>query len=194
MGRSNAGNKGLARRERAGLLSFDEVARLVDQPRRKLEVIGDGHEARRSGLRFVFDEDQDVADFVIGQLPHPITIDEFGRFTTIGIAGPSGTLIAGAIYHRWRKFDCELTFAASSPRWCRRGIVSALFHYPFVQQGLERMTLIIGENNPRALKLNLGLGFKIEGRVRRAYDGKNDAFILGMLRDECKWIGAKASG
>jgi RimJ/RimL family protein N-acetyltransferase len=188
MGRSHAGNKGMARGERAGLLSFDEIARLVDQPRRKLEVIGNGHEARRPGLKLVFDEDQDVADFVIGQLPHPITIDDFGPFTTIGIADEAGKLIAGAVYHRWRKFDCELTFAASSPRWCRKGIVRALFHYPFVQQGLQRMTLIIGRNNKRAIRLNTGLGFKIEGTVRRAYDGMNDALILGMLREECRWL------
>lgn len=50
------------------------------------------------------------------------------------------------------------------------------------------MTLIIGENNPRAIKLNTGLGFRIEGRARKAYDGKHDAFVLGMLNDECKWI------
>jgi RimJ/RimL family protein N-acetyltransferase len=115
-------------------------------------------------------------------------VDDFGPYRTIGIANGSGQLIAGAVYHRFRPFDCELTFAASSPAWCRRGVLAALFHYPFVQRGMERMTLVIGENNPRALKLNLGLGFKVEGRVRKAYDGKNDAFILGMLRDECKWI------
>lgn len=114
-------------------------------------------------------------------------VEEFGPYTTIGIA-ENDRLIGGAVYHRWRKFDCELTFAASSPKWCRKGVLSALFHYPFVQQGLERMTLIIGANNPRALKLNTGLGFVIEGCARKAYDGINDAFVLGMLKEECKWI------
>ena len=112
---------------------------------------------------------------------------DFGPFTTIGISR-NEKLIAGAVYHRWRPFDCELTFAADDPAWCQKGVLRALFHYPFVQCKVDRMTLIIGENNPRALKLNLGLGFKIEGQARRAYDGKNDAFILGMLKEECKWL------
>jgi RimJ/RimL family protein N-acetyltransferase len=188
MGRSKSVDKGLAGRERNGFLSFNEIAGILDQPKRKLAVVGHDHEARRNGLRLVFDKDQDVAEFTASRLPHPIAVSDFGPFSTIGIADAAGGLIAGAIYHRWRKFDCELTFSATSPRWCRRGILRALFHYPFLQQGLERMTLIIGENNPRALKLNLGLGFKVEGRVRKAYDGKNDAFILGMMRDECRWI------
>lgn len=117
----------------------------------------------------------------------PIEQKDFGPFTSIGIA-EDGKLIAGALYHRWRGFDCELTFAASSPKWCRKGVLRALFHYPFEQCGVSRMTLIIGENNPRALKLNQGLGFKIEGKARKAYDGTNDAFVLGMLKEECKWI------
>lgn len=116
------------------------------------------------------------------------TPDQFGHHTTIGVADTSGKLIAGAVYHRWRGFDCELTFAASSPRWCRKGILRALFHYPFVQCQMKRMTLIIGDNNKRALKLNLGLGFTVEGRVRKAYDGTHDAWVLGMLREECKWL------
>jgi RimJ/RimL family protein N-acetyltransferase len=53
------------------------------------------------------------------------------------------------------------------------------------------MTLIIGANNQRAIKLNLGLGFKLEGIARKAYDGMNDAWVLGMLREECKWIRSK---
>jgi RimJ/RimL family protein N-acetyltransferase len=153
-----------------------------------LALVKHGHEASRIGLKLVFDKDKEVAEFVVSLLPQKMVVDEFGPFTTIGIATQDGSLIGGAVYHRWRSFDCELTFAASNPRWCKKGILRALFHYPFVQQKLDRMTLIIGENNPRAIKLNVGLGFRIEGRARKAYDGKNDAFVLGMLKDECKWI------
>lgn len=153
-----------------------------------MEIVKRDNETGRAGLKLVFDREQDVAQFVVKLLPQAMTVEEFGPFRAIGIAEQSGELIAGAVYHRWRSFDCELTFAASSPRWCRRGILAALFHYPFVQQNLTRMTLIIGENNPRAIKLNTGLGFQIEGKARKAYDGKHDAYVLGMLKSECKWI------
>ncbi len=150
----------------------------------------DGHlQTGGAGLSLVFDQDDRVAQFVATLLPVAFTADDFGPCTTIGIADKSsGDLIGGAVYHRWRGFDCELTFAATSPRWCRRGVLTALFHYPFVQRACTRMTLIIGRNNARALKLNLGLGFKLEGIARRAYDGINDACVLGMLREECRFI------
>jgi len=187
MGRSDPVGKRMARRERDGLLSFHEVASILDSPKRKLAVLKHGDEAGRPRLSLVFNKDREIAEFVISLLPQKMGVEEFGPFTTIGIS-EGDRLIGGAVYHRWRKFDCELTFAASSPKWCRKGVLKALFHYPFVQQGLERMTLIIGENNPRALRLNQGIGFKIEGRARKAYDGKHDAFVLGMLKGECKWI------
>jgi hypothetical protein len=53
------------------------------------------------------------------------------------------------------------------------------------------MMVVIGSNNKRAIKLNLGLGFKLEGIARKAYDGINDAWVLGMLREECKWVEVK---
>lgn len=178
-----AGNK------RNGLLGLDEIAPLLDASKRKLAVVKRGDEACGPGLALVFKEDEKVKAWVAKMLPMPFKPEEFGPSTTIGIKdATTGKMIAGAVYHRWRGFDCELTFAASSPRWCRKGVLAALFNYPFEQRGCTRMTLIIGSNNKRAIKLNLGLGFKLEGIARRAYDGHNDAWVLGMLREECKWI------
>lgn len=189
MGRSNSGNQRLAGNNRNGLLGFDEIANVTVGPASRLAVVKHGDETSRIGLELTFDKDDEVALFVCDLLPTRITPDDFGSFTTIGISDKkTKKLIAGAVYHRWRKFDCELTFAAADPKWCRKGVLAALFHYPFVQRHLNRMTLIIGSNNKRAIKLNLGLGFRLEGVARKAYDGFNDAIILGMLREECKWI------
>lgn len=104
------------------------------------------------------------------------------------MADRNGALVAGCVYHRWRGFDCEVTFAATTPRWTLPQNVTPLFHYPFVQRGVRRITLIIGANNRNAIKTNMKLGFKLEGIVRRAYDGVNDAWVLGMLREECPHI------
>jgi hypothetical protein len=100
----------------------------------------------------------------------------------------NGAIVAGAVYHRWRRFDVEVTFAATTPRWTLPQNVTPLFHYPFVQRGCTRITLIIGGNNKNALRTNVKLGFKVEGIARRAYDGINDAWILGMIREDCKWL------
>ena len=100
----------------------------------------------------------------------------------------NGKLVAGCVYHRWRAFDCEVTFASLTPRWVLPQNLIPLFHYPFVQRNLMRLTLIIGANNKSAIRTNVRLGFKVEGVARKAYDGTNDAIILGMLREECPYL------
>lgn len=104
----------------------------------------------------------------------------------------NGKLVAGCVYHRWRGFDCEVTFASMTPRWVLPQNLTPLFHYPFVQRGLSRLTLIIGANNRVAVKTNIRIGFKVEGVARKAYDGTNDAIILGMLREECPYLEGSA--
>lgn len=195
MGRRNTSNSRLARNNGDGLLSFNEIANVAVQPASRVAVVVNRDETSRVGLKLVFGEDDTVIEWVAQKLPIEFVPEDFGPCTTIGIADKKdGKLIAGAVYHRWRKFDCELTFAATDPRWCKKGVLAALFHYPFVQRHLTRMTLIIGSNNKRAIKLNLGLGFKLEGIARKAYDGFNDALVLGMLKEECKWIGGNSNG
>ena len=100
----------------------------------------------------------------------------------------NGKLMAGCVYHRWRPFDCEVTFASLTPRWTLPQNVTPLFHYPFVQRGLRRITLIIGANNTNAIRTNERLGFVVEGRHPKAYDGINDAVSLGMLREKCRYL------
>ena len=189
MGRSHKNNSRLAGHQRNGLLGLDEIAPILDVSERKLVVVKRGNEASRNGLELVFGKDEEVLAWIVKRLPVKLKPDEFKPCTTIGIQDKAtGELIAAAVYHRWTPFSCELTFAAASPRWCKKGILAALFHYPFEQRSCVRMTLVIGANNKRAIKLNLGLGFKLEGIARKAYDGINDAWVLGMLREECKWV------
>jgi hypothetical protein len=33
-----------------------------------------------------------------------------------------------------------------------------------------------------------GLGFRLEGMGRKAYDGRQDAAVYSLLRHECRWI------
>lgn len=130
--------------------------------------------------------------WVASKLPVPFRAEDFGSCSTIGMNDKNGKLVAGCVYHRWRPFDCEVTFASITPRWVLPMNLAPLFHYPFVQHKLTRLTLIIGANNTNALRTNLRIGFKWEGRARKAYDGVNDAIVLGMLRDECPYLEGSA--
>lgn len=100
--------------------------------------------------------------------------------------------IAGILWSEFREMrhgnDVRVTVAAEDPRWCLPGVLRQLFDYPFNTLKCTRITSIIREGNHRSLKVTKGLGFRQEGVARRAYNGKSNAIILGLLRDECRWL------
>lgn len=134
-------------------------------------------------MRLTFDREQ-IAAFVLKHLP---SVDPHA--TGLGIIDPAkNEIIAAAVFHNYRGHDIQIGFCADSPRWAQRGVIRAVFHYPFVQLGCLRLTSIPAETNIRARKLNEGLGFKIEGYHPNAYAPGVAAITYGMQKDECRWI------
>lgn len=138
-------------------------------------------------MQLVYGCDAQVAAWVEQLMPAFAGDDHFGVCTAIGIAEGS-QLIAGAVFHNYRGHDIEISFAATDPRWASRQRIRAIFGYPFHQLGVVRLTTVTGRKNKRARKLDEGLGFKLEGVLRKGYDGQQDAMIYGLLREECRWI------
>lgn len=99
-------------------------------------------------------------------------------------------LAAVATFHHFRPGvpDIELDMVADTPRWCTKGALQFLLAYPFDTLKCRRVTCIIGRKNKRSRRLVEGLGWKLEGTCRRAWDGKQDAMVYGMLREECRWL------
>lgn len=96
----------------------------------------------------------------------------------------NGRLIAGAVYNRLRK-GCDVTVAiAGEPLAARKGILKAGLDYAFVTCGVPRITAEVAEDNRRCRKLIEGLGFKIEGRKRKAGPTGQDVLVYGLLQEE----------
>ena len=111
-----------------------------------------------------------------------------GCAAAIGVE-ENGVFLAVAVFDRYRGHDIEISFAADSPRWARRGVIRGIFHYPFVQLGCVRLTTITAENNTRARRLDEGLGFVLEGIHPNGLAPGVTAVSYGMQRSECKWLG-----
>lgn len=59
----------------------------------------------------------------------------------------------------------------------------------FRQLGLHRVTLLVRPDNPAALSLYRGFGFRVEGRLRRTrWTGRGwaDAFLMAVLKEEVR--------
>ncbi|MGB1373820.1 MAG: GNAT family N-acetyltransferase [Aequoribacter sp.] len=66
--------------------------------------------------------------------------------------------------------------------------IKEVFKYVFDQLQVRRFTVRVSENNEAAYRFDLKLGFIEEGRLRQAGKDGEDIIILGMLRNECKWL------
>jgi len=105
-----------------------------------------------------------------------------------GVVEPLAVVIFNAFRELPHGNDMRVIIVAASPRWCLPGVLQELFRYPFEVAGCERLTAAIRDGNNRSLRLCKGLGFKKEGTLRRAHDGKTNTIVLGMLKHECKWL------
>lgn len=122
--------------------------------------------------------DQEVAAWVANQLDAKPP----GPCTAIGIANET-RLIAGFVFWGYTGRDVVLTVAATTPRWAQRRYLQVIGDYVFRQLGCARITAIISKKNKRARRVAEGLGFQVEGRLRR-YAKDGDAIVYGMLLEE----------
>lgn len=124
------------------------------------------------------------------------TVTDLGAYRAYGIVRNDSKKgiqpLAVVIFNWFRELphgnDMRVIVVAESPRWCLPGVLRELFKYPFELAGCARLTAAISERNQRSLKLCKGLGFKKEGVLRRAHDGKTNTIVLSMLPHECKWL------
>lgn len=131
-----------------------------------------------------YGDDDNVAAWVARVLD----VDPFERFASIGIIGEEG-IIAGCVYSGFVGHDVEMSIASISPYWMSRARLHMLFAYPFIQLGTARVTARVARKNKRARKMCIGLGFKHEGTLRKAYNGRQDCMVYGMLKKDCKFLG-----
>lgn len=102
-----------------------------------------------------------------------------------------GSLRAVTLYDGFSKCDCNMHIASDGTgTWLRRQFLITCFMHPFVQWDLRRVTGLVPARNKDALRFDLHLGFVQEGYLRHALPD-DDLILLGMLRENCRFIPPK---
>lgn len=134
----------------------------------------------------VYGRDEEVIAWVAPRLDE--RPDHFEGCTAIGLER-DGELIAGVIYNFYTGSSISMNCAAIPGRmWLNRDFLFRVFAYPFIQLGCRRVTSFVRADNLDAMCFNLKLGFRIEGRVRQGCEDGTDMWMLGMLRNECRFL------
>lgn len=101
----------------------------------------------------------------------------------------NGQTIAGVLINDIRpKRDCWLTIYSTSKRWATKGVLKYVFGVVFKIIGAERCSVFVSADNDKSLNMCLRLGFKQEGLLRYFRNDGKDCVLLGMLKNECRWI------
>lgn len=105
------------------------------------------------------------------------------------IAGISDNAIAFVVvYSRFSRRNCEMTIATDGgKRWATRRSLRAIFHPPFVQWELERVTFMVEANNKASIRMCRTAGARVEGVLRKWF-GEQNGVVFGMLRNECRYL------
>ena len=113
-----------------------------------------------------------------------------GAYNAIGVVHKN-EIVAGFIYHDWNPTykTIQMTLAANTPRWGTRRIIEGLLHYPFVELGVQRITVLVNEKNHASLRLAEGVGFKREAVLEKAAGEYGNILVLRLFISE--WLSGK---
>ena len=97
-------------------------------------------------------------------------------------------MVAGVLYENWnrRSIVCHIAVdGLMTPAY-----LAAIFHYPFVYLGCDKIIVPVSEGNTDSIKFVKKLGFQEEARL---HDAHPDGLLLlfTLERQKCKFIGER---
>lgn len=140
---------------------------------------------KSSRYRLLVGADDEVAEWVCARTPNPQPWVK-GLGTAIGFTR-GDKLIAGVTYSLFNGVNVWFGMASEDHRWFNRANLWAIFHYPFSQLKVQRLSALIDAGNSRSIRLAEHLGFSREATlVNSAPDG--DQHIYRLFASECRWL------
>ena len=116
--------------------------------------------------------------------------NELGNFgCAVGIGWKSdGELVAGVAYAEFNGVNVVCHIASDrSRRWLTRRYLQVIFDYPFVQAGVKRITVCVGEGNRDSRRFVEHLGFTHETTLEGAHP-TGDLLIYRMWKADCRFL------
>lgn len=146
--------------------------------------------SREAGYcKIVTDTDGSIARWVCNGLG--LGSDWVGPNYTCGFV-LGGKLIGGLIFNDIEA-DRNLwwTIYSTDKRWTNRRTLSFVFEAAFCGFNVRRISLLVDCDNTDCLNFVEKLGFKREGLLREFGDDGQNRYVLGMLKNECKFLRRK---
>jgi RimJ/RimL family protein N-acetyltransferase len=122
--------------------------------------------------------DQLVAEFIGKELGFGV----FPPWTAMGIE-KEGAIIGGVLFNCFEGSDLHVTVAG---RGFGKNFLQNVGDYVYNQLGCTRMTIQTEKDS--IVGIATRMGGKVEGRLRDHFGKGRDAIIIGILRDEYRYL------
>lgn len=129
----------------------------------------------------------EVATWVFNQVPsssHFIAELPKGYFCAVGFVR-YGKICGGVVWTKLAKnlTDVECTIAGKGA-WISTQVGKFINLVPFEVFKVAHVTTRLSDDNEASKRLMLKHGWKAEGLQRRAYDGKKDMLLMGLIKED----------
>ena len=120
--------------------------------------------------------------WVVDRIPY---VDDFGPSVALGVVS-NNRLICGVVYNDYypQYRTMQVSIAADSPMWARRGNIAGLLAYPFLQLDINLLWTSTPVFNVKALKANRHIGFRYETTLEDRYGPGLHMDIARMKKSE----------
>lgn len=138
-------------------------------------------------MRLVFGADLEVARWVAQRIPH-MNGEPFGPCAALGVVNNSGVPLGGVVFtdHSPKTRNIMVSFAADSPKWLTRRLITQIMRYPFTQLGVRRCTALVPPSAINATRFLERMNWRREGCIRFGF-GDQDAIVWGLLDSEWRF-------
>lgn len=140
-------------------------------------------------MEIIFGHSEKLAKIAEQKLKQQWGTVGFGSCQALGVATgkePHDQLLAVIVYHDLHPEygTCQVSICSWSPLWAQKGIIKAILSVPFEQYGVKKLCSQIAKDNTRALKFNLGIGFKQEAVLKNQLGANRHLCITYLMEPE----------
>jgi len=139
-----------------------------------------------TGSRLIFDDKARVGAWVAEQVGQKTM---WNGFYAMGVE-TNGELTAGLVFENFNGVNAMVHTAVTKPTKALAALLDHGYKYAFEHCGLKRLTGLVEESNPKAIRLDKHLGFVEEARLKQAGSDGSDVVVL-VLWPENAWRGKR---
>ena len=137
-------------------------------------------------MKRILDQPQDwprIADFVAERIGGGRKTD---NFTAIGVES-NDKLVAGVVYSDFNGSNIFAGIAGDGKRWLTPDFLWFMFHYPFEQLKVKRVSACVEQTNIVSQQFLEKRGFELACILKRA--GKTgDLLVYRMFKENCRYL------